>query len=205
MAKKKGGKAPKQSKKAKAVERAPDAAARADERKVRTVQMQKALDKAADRITGRIVGRGASFIIGDSIGFEGLWPSPGAKAVHIGIGIDIGAEPADSSAGPKPLPESLTDLLKVEPRPVQKLIPPDAHAAPWERVHEFHPQSTRPTRTIYGLICPDPPIALRCPACELRQPPLGAGGSIFGGDGRRLCPYCGITLITSGTMVMWWR
>lgn len=200
MAKKKGGKAPKKSKKAKAVERAPDAAARSEERKVRTVQVQKALDKAGLEISNPKLGRGTFF--GD-IGLASLWPSP-RRETRV-VGIDIGAEPADSSAGPKGLPESLTALLKVEKRPVQQLIPPDAHAAPWERVHEFHPQSTRPTRTAYGLIIPDPPIAMRCPACDLRQPPLGRGGIIFGGDGRRLCPYCGVTLIVHGMMVMWWR
>lgn len=78
-------------------------------------------------------------------------------------------------------------------------IPAGARSANWEDLHTFAP-GCRPRRhSEFGLIAPEPPIALVCVACELAQAPLR------GTSEERACGYCGLKLRTHGTRVFWWR
>ena len=104
------------------------------------------------------------------------------------------------------LPAIFTDLLNVEPTPDTALIPPHARAGKWEDHHEFHRSATKPSRTSYGVHCPDPPLALICPECSARQPAItGSSYTIFGDSRRSRCSYCGLTMTLHGSRLMWWR
>lgn len=179
----------------------------------------------------RLSGKDASFIIGDE--HSRLWPSRAMKDAILGRGvIEFGNGEAfvpigearnvrvtiDPGHDPdrKPLPIEITALLKVEKRKPATLIPPDARSAKWEDVHEFHRGATRPSRSSFGLHVPDPPIAMRCPECDVRQAAIFTSrprsGSpfeeMFGGGGRERwhrCKYCGVSMTAHGTRVLWWR
>ena len=77
------------------------------------------------------------------------------------------------------------------------MIPDHARSCKWESAHLFTPYAKRPTREFWGLQCPEPPLAMACPECDLRQPVLQAGTL-------RRCTYCGSNLMTHGTRLFWW-
>lgn len=105
------------------------------------------------------------------------------------------------------LPDHFTALLSVGPTAEHEIIPLHAKAGKWEDHHEFHRSATKPIRSSFGVHCPEPPIALICPECDVRQPVLPGGGySIFGSSSRwHSCPYCGLTMTVHGSRLMWWR
>lgn len=118
-----------------------------------------------------------------------------------------GAAAAPAPARPSTLPEHFTDLLKVEPTKDFELIPPHARAGKWEDHHEFHRSATKPSRSSFGVHCPDPPIALICPECDTRLPVADTGGGFLGFVGKRWrqCTYCGLTMTVHGSRLLWWR
>jgi hypothetical protein len=76
-------------------------------------------------------------------------------------------------------------------------IPDDARSAKWESKHLFPAGGKLPTRGWFGLQCPEPPLALECPDCSLKQPALDRG--------HRRCGYCGVSMMAHGTRIYWWR
>jgi hypothetical protein len=76
-------------------------------------------------------------------------------------------------------------------------IPDDAHSAKWEQKHLFSPYAKLPVRGWWGLQCSEPPLALACPDCEMKQPALP--------HGHRRCGYCGVVMTVHGTRLYWWR
>lgn len=76
-------------------------------------------------------------------------------------------------------------------------IPDDAKSVRWESCHLFSPYGKRPERTVFGLHVSEPPLAMTCVECDLRQPVLHHGA--------RRCAYCGTVIMVHGTRVYFWR
>lgn len=76
-------------------------------------------------------------------------------------------------------------------------IPDDAKSVRWESCHLFSPYAKRPERTVFGLHVSEPPLAMTCVECDLRQPVLH--------HGVRRCTYCGTLMMVHGTRVYVWR
>ncbi len=76
-------------------------------------------------------------------------------------------------------------------------IPDDAKSVRWESCHLFSPYGKRPERTVFGLHVSEPPLAMTCVECDLRQPVLHYGA--------RRCAYCGTVIMVHGTRVYFWR
>lgn len=77
-------------------------------------------------------------------------------------------------------------------------IPDTAQSVRWEACHLWPASAPKPTRHRWGVDCPEPPLAMACPDCDLRQPVLHPGH-------HRTCAYCGSHLLTHGSRVFWWR
>lgn len=76
-------------------------------------------------------------------------------------------------------------------------IPPDAGTAHWEAKHLFSPYGRLPTRHAHGVQVPEPPLAMVCPECDARRPPMGSGSV-------EECDYCGVTIVVHGSLIHWW-
>lgn len=103
-------------------------------------------------------------------------------------------------------PSVFTDLLNVTPPQQHSMIPADAKCGPWENYMEFLPGAAKPRRTGSAVYCDESPIAMRCPACDCRQPVVQQ--THFRVEGASLgtpCLYCGVRLHIHGSRLVWWR
>lgn len=76
-------------------------------------------------------------------------------------------------------------------------IPDNARSVKWEQKHLFSPYGKLPERTVFGLQCSEPPLAMVCPECDMKQPALQ--------HGQRTCGYCGTQILVHGTRLYWWQ
>lgn len=77
-------------------------------------------------------------------------------------------------------------------------IPDGAASVRWEACHLWSPYVPKPSRHRWGVDCPEPPLAMACPECDLRQPAMHPGS-------HRVCRYCGAEMQVHGTRVYFWR
>lgn len=150
-------------------------------------------------------------------------PQPAGSSTYVGIdwaGANCRSVIVKVSDQPAPIeaPEDATFRQPAKPKPAPKLnrspygangrsvfgsrldpsrIPPDAGTAHWEAKHLFSPYGRLPTRHAHGIQVPEPPLAMVCPECDARRPPMGSGSV-------EECDYCGVTIVVHGSLIHWW-
>lgn len=134
---------------------------------------------------------------------------PGVEIVQVNSLEELDGEGAPELE-PLGAPQSMIDAIRArmrgeveEPKakagfkPAQPIDPwrfPEDHKSKlWEAVHQFNAYGAQPHRHDHGVCVPEPPLAMVCPNCDLKQPIMERGA--------RRCEYCGVHLQVHGSRV----